>query len=157
MFSSLCARVWPCRSMRSVRAASASESFRTSISRRRKRTVWVCCTPRPVNIPPYLKIENPVQKYSADIDSYYDFTHLFTALAQTLGEGYAIHKQDIFVRKQFASEPEHDGQEFLSASYFRYFNGTSLHGQPLLPDHHTGGQEEPSVLVTIARNGVTSS
>ena len=69
-----------------------------------------------------LKIENPVQKYSADIDSYYDFTHLFTALAQTLGEGYALHKQDIFVRKQFASEPA-DGQEFLSASYFRYFKG----------------------------------
>ena len=69
-----------------------------------------------------LKIENPVQKYSADIDSYYDFTPLFTALAQTLGEGYAIHKQDIFVRKQFASEPA-DGQEFLSASYFRYFKG----------------------------------
>ena len=62
-----------------------------------------------------LKIENPVQKYSADIDSYYDF-------AQTLGEGYALHKQDIFVRKQFANEPEHN-QEFLSASYFRYFNG----------------------------------
>ena len=69
-----------------------------------------------------LKIENPVQKYSADIDSYYDFTHLFTALAQTLGEGYAIHKQDIFVRKQFASEPT-DGQGFLSSSYFRYFKG----------------------------------
>ena len=69
-----------------------------------------------------LKIENPVQKYSADIDSYYDFTHLFSALAQMLGEGYALHKQDIFVRKQFANEPEHN-QEFLSASYFRYFNG----------------------------------
>ena len=69
-----------------------------------------------------LKIENPVQKYSADIDGYYDFTHLFSALAQTLGEGYALHKQDIFVRKQFANEPEHN-QEFLSASYFRYFNG----------------------------------
>ena len=69
-----------------------------------------------------LKIENPVQKYSAGIDSYYDFTHLFSALAQTLGEGYALHKQDIFVRKQFANEPEHN-QEFLSASYFRYFNG----------------------------------
>lgn len=69
-----------------------------------------------------LKIENPVQKYSADIDSYYDFTHLFSALAQTLGEGYALHKQDIFVRKQFANEPGHN-QEFLSASYFRYFNG----------------------------------
>ena len=35
-----------------------------------------------------LKMENPVQKHSANIDAYYDFTHLFTALAQTLGEGY---------------------------------------------------------------------
>ena len=69
-----------------------------------------------------LKIENPVQKYSADIDCYYEFTHLFTTLAQTLGEGYAIHKQDIFVRKRFANET--DGRrEFLSASYFRYFGG----------------------------------
>ena len=69
-----------------------------------------------------LKIENLVQKYSADIDCYYEFTHLFTALAQTLGEGYAIHKQDIFVRKRFANKTD-DGREFLSASYFRYFGG----------------------------------
>ena len=33
-----------------------------------------------------LKIENPVQKYSADIDSYYEFTNLFSSLALTLGE-----------------------------------------------------------------------
>lgn len=69
-----------------------------------------------------LKIENPVQKYSADIDSYYEFTNLFSSLALTLGEGYAIHKQDIFVRKRFANE-EDGNQEFLSASYFRYFKG----------------------------------
>ena len=69
-----------------------------------------------------LKIENPVQKYSADIDSYYEVTNLFSSLALTLGEGYALHKQDIFVRKRFANE-EDDNQEFLSASYFRYFKG----------------------------------
>ena len=46
-----------------------------------------------------LRIENPVQKFSADIDSYYEYTRLFTALAQTLGEGYALHKQDIFTRQ----------------------------------------------------------
>lgn len=69
-----------------------------------------------------LELKNPVQKYSADIDSYYEFTHLFAALAQTLGEGYALHKQDIFVRKRFADETA-DGKEFLSASYFRYFEG----------------------------------
>ena len=69
-----------------------------------------------------LKMENPVQKYCADIDSYYNFTQLFTALAQTLGEGYAMHKQDIFVRKKF-SEENGGKREFLSSSYFRHFNG----------------------------------
>jgi len=69
-----------------------------------------------------LKMENPVQKYSANIDSYYEFTNLFAAIAQTLGEGYALHKQDIFTRKQFKDESG-KGHEFLSESYFRYFNG----------------------------------
>ena len=71
-----------------------------------------------------LKMENPVQKYSANIDSYYEFNHLVTALAQTLGEDYAIHKQDVFVRKQFQDE-SNDNHEFLSESYFKYFNGRS--------------------------------
>ena len=69
-----------------------------------------------------LKLENPVQKYSANIDNYYEFTNLLTALAQTLGEGYAIHKQDVFIRKQFHDETN-DNHEFLSESYFRYFTG----------------------------------
>ena len=69
-----------------------------------------------------LRMENPVQKYSANIDSYYEFTNLFAAIAQTLGEGYALHKQDIFTRKQFKDESG-KGHEFLSESYFRYFNG----------------------------------
>ena len=69
-----------------------------------------------------LKMENPVQKYSANIDSYYEFNHLMTSLAQTLGEGYAIHKQDVFVRKLFHDE-SNDNHEFLSESYFKYFTG----------------------------------
>ena len=69
-----------------------------------------------------LKMENPVQKYSANIEAYYEFTHLFAALAQTLGEGYAMHKQDVFVRKAFKEENA-TNHEFLSESYFRYFNG----------------------------------
>ena len=69
-----------------------------------------------------LRMENPVQKYSANIHSYYEFTNLFAAITQTLGEGYALHKQDIFTRKQFKDESG-NGHEFLSESYFRYFNG----------------------------------
>ena len=69
-----------------------------------------------------LEMENPVQKHSANTESYYDFTRLLAALSQTLGEGYALHKQDVFVRRKFEEE---SGQrhEFLTEAYFRYFNG----------------------------------
>ena len=69
-----------------------------------------------------LRFRNPCQKYCANIDSYYEFAHLMTALAQTLGEGYAIHKQDVFTRKGF-SEDDGKKREFLSDAYFRYFKG----------------------------------
>ena len=68
-----------------------------------------------------LKIENPVQKYCADTKEYYAFSSLLSALMATLGEGYAIHKQDVFVRRGFKNDES--GQEFLSESYFRYFKG----------------------------------
>ena len=72
-----------------------------------------------------LKMENPVQKYSADTDCYYDFTNLMTAVVQTLGEGYALHKQDVFVRKSFDGRALQvsDSGKFLSNAYFRFFNG----------------------------------
>lgn len=69
-----------------------------------------------------LKMDNPVQKFSANIDSYYEFNRLLIALAQTLGEGYAIHKQDVFIRKKF-EDNSNDNHEFLSNAYFRYFTG----------------------------------
>lgn len=69
-----------------------------------------------------LEIENPVQKYSADADRYYDFCHLFSAVVQTLGEGYAIHKQDVFSRRGFVQADAKE-KEFLSRSYFSYFEG----------------------------------
>ena len=69
-----------------------------------------------------LAMENPVQKFCADIDSYYDFSNLMAAVMATLGDGYAVHKQDIFSKKTFKGE--NDGnREFLSESYFRYFEG----------------------------------
>lgn len=69
-----------------------------------------------------LEMENPVLKYSANIDAYYGFTSLLNSLTQTLGEGYALHKQDIFCRRRFHYDGKGSG-EFLSASYFRYFEG----------------------------------
>lgn len=69
-----------------------------------------------------LTMQNPVQKYCADIDNYYGFANLMAALMATLGDGYSIHKQDVFTRKRFKSEGE-GNREFLSESYFRYFEG----------------------------------
>ena len=72
-----------------------------------------------------MQIENPVQKYSADTDSYYDYQQLFTKVCQSLGEGYILQKQDIFIRKRFDSSELMDGGQLstLQQSYFRYFNG----------------------------------
>ena len=76
-----------------------------------------------------LKMKNPVRKYSAEKSSYYDFTSLFASILQILGEGYALHKQDIFVRKSFdmtkisSLEDRDPSKRFLSDSYFRFFNG----------------------------------
>lgn len=69
-----------------------------------------------------LKIQNPVQKFCANIDNYYDYSSLMAALMATLGEGYAFHKQDVFTRKKYKAEEE-SNKEFLSESYFRYFSG----------------------------------
>ena len=69
-----------------------------------------------------LVMENPVQKFCADIDSYYDFSNLMAAVMATLGDGYAVHKQDIFSKKTFKGEDD-GNREFLSESYFRYFEG----------------------------------
>lgn len=76
-----------------------------------------------------LEMENPIKKYSADTDSYYDFTTLMASVIQVLGEGYALHKQDVFARKNFdmsrvaAKKKKGSKKAFLSEAYFRFFNG----------------------------------
>lgn len=76
-----------------------------------------------------LEMENPIKKYSADTDSYYDFTTLMASVIQVFGEGYALHKQDVFVRKNFdmsrvaAKKKKGSKKAFLSEAYFRFFNG----------------------------------
>lgn len=76
-----------------------------------------------------LEMENPIKKYSADTDSYYDFITLMASVIQVLGEGYALHKQEVFVRKNFdmsrvaAKKKKGSKKAFLSEAYFRFFNG----------------------------------
>ena len=75
-----------------------------------------------------IKMVNPVQKFSADATAYYSFTNLLASVLETLGEGYALHKQDVFSKKKFdmskvVSGGEETAKNFLQNSYFRFFDG----------------------------------
>ena len=74
-----------------------------------------------------LRMENPVLKFSSDTDVYYSFTHLMSGVLNTLGEGYALHKQDVFVRRPYHEDREPvkgDGSgQFLSDAYLNFFEG----------------------------------
>lgn len=87
-----------------------------------------------------LKMDNPIRKYSADTDSYYDFTTLMASVMQVLGEGYAIHKQDVFVRKNFdmskVASKKKKGRKQESLSFrglFPFFQRKGVHGGNHLP------------------------
>ena len=78
---------------------------------------------------------------------YYEFTHLFAALAQTLGEGYALAQTGRVCEEGIQRKrTEWKSCEVPEQGYFRYFNGRPYR-QRLLPHHHTGEQEEPSDVV----------
>ena len=68
------------------------------------------------------RIINPVQQLCTDSEEYIIFHNILSNILQTLGEGYALQKQDIFCRQKFHRKvPEN--AEFLSKSYFKYFEG----------------------------------
>lgn len=69
-----------------------------------------------------LSMRNSVQKHCADTAEYNAYANVLTSLMATLGEGYAIHKQDVFTRKRYRGE-DNGKREYLSDSYFRYFKG----------------------------------
>ena len=69
-----------------------------------------------------LSMRNPVQKHCADTAEYNAYANVLTSLMATLGEGYAIHKQDVFTRKRYRGE-DNGKREYLFESYFRYFKG----------------------------------
>lgn len=70
-----------------------------------------------------LALQNPVQKYCANIDNYYEFSNLMASLMATLGEGYSLHKQDVFTKRKYRNPDKGGNIEFLSRSYFKYFTG----------------------------------
>ena len=69
-----------------------------------------------------LEIKNPVPRFCYNAELYFQFTEVLSNIVQTLGEGYALQKQDIFCKKGYHHDIS-DDMEFLSQSYFRYFEG----------------------------------
>ena len=69
-----------------------------------------------------IEIENPVQQYCTDAEQYMMFTDVLNNIVQTLGEGYALQKQDIFCKQSYHHEVTED-MSYMMKSYFRHFEG----------------------------------
>lgn len=68
------------------------------------------------------RLVNPVQQLCTDAEQYCWFHSVLSNILQTVGEGYAIQKQDVFCRQKFHKDIPEDA-EFLTKSYFRFFEG----------------------------------
>ncbi len=68
------------------------------------------------------EMTNPVLRLCTDSEQYLLFQDVLANIVQTLGEGYALQKQDIFCRQRYVHEVAKDA-EFLTRSYFNYFKG----------------------------------
>ena len=78
------------------------------------------------------EVENPVQQYCTDADQYYAFMNVLDHILQTLGEGYALQKQDIFCRQAY----HHDITRYEPLS----LSLRKQEGAPLLPMTRRNGQ-----------------
>lgn len=70
----------------------------------------------------FIRMENPVVQYSANITEYYDAAALFENIVKSLGEGYSLQKQDVFSRQVFDPKLPDDAK-FLARSYMNFFRG----------------------------------
>ncbi len=68
------------------------------------------------------EMTNPVQQLCTDAGQYSRFQDVLANIVQTLGEGYALQKQDILCKQSYCHEVPEDA-EFLTRSYFLYFEG----------------------------------
>lgn len=75
-----------------------------------------------------IEVSNPVEQYSADIDAYYTAAEFYSNIIRSLGEGYALQKQDIFFRREFVY-PDRTDMKFLANSYMDYFTGRIITDQ----------------------------
>ena len=101
------------------------------------------------------EMTNPVQQLCTDAEQYMLFQDVLSNIVQTLGEGYALQKQDILCKQAYRHEvPEN--AEFLTRSYFKYFEGrefTEIRTYLII----TQEAQKSQFVHTTPRNGSTSS
>ena len=68
------------------------------------------------------EMTNPVQQLCTDAGQYIRFQDVLSNVVQTLGEGYALQKQDILCKQAYHHDVPEDA-EFLTRSDFNYFEG----------------------------------
>lgn len=68
------------------------------------------------------EMTNPVQQLCTDAGQYIRFQDVLSNVVQTLGEGYALQKQDILCKQAYHHDVPKEA-EFLTRSYFNYFEG----------------------------------
>ena len=73
------------------------------------------------NFSVFIEMKNPVPQYCANVEMYYDACTLYESIIRTLGDGYAIQKQDVFSRQTFSKDTSK--MKFLSRSYMKHFEG----------------------------------
>ncbi|QNF31349.1 TraG family conjugative transposon ATPase (plasmid) [Adhaeribacter swui] len=67
-----------------------------------------------------VQITNPVLQYSADVEAYTDFHHVFSNIIKILGGGYTVQKLDVFALKKFKGK---ESEDYLSQKYNEAFTG----------------------------------
>lgn len=70
----------------------------------------------------FIKMDNPVEQYAADINQYYETATLFENLLKTMGDGYSLQKQDILSRQSYDPKIDKDAK-FLNRAYKNFFRG----------------------------------
>jgi len=67
-----------------------------------------------------MHIENPVVNLGADATAFEACQSLFANILKILGEGFILHKQDVFARDTYTAP---DKEDFLQQKYYEHFSG----------------------------------
>lgn len=68
------------------------------------------------------EMTNPIEQYATDAELYLLFHDVMSSVVKTLGEGYAVQKQDVFCRQEY-HHPVSQDAPFLTQRYFAHFEG----------------------------------